>query len=76
MDNSFLKVVGHDSLVRDSSTQAVINTNTTEYEEYINRRNAIEAEKNQLKKQGEEINNLKSDISEIKQMLHLLIKDR
>lgn len=76
MNNSFLKVVGHDALVRDSSTKAVINTNTAEYEEYINRRNAMEAEKNQLKKQGEEINNLKSDISEIKQMLHLLIKDR
>jgi cell division protein FtsB len=76
MNNSFLKVVGHDSLVRDSSTQAVINTNTTEYDEYINRRNAMEAEKNQLKKQGEEINILKSDISEIKQMLSLLIKDR
>lgn len=76
MNNSFLKVVGHDGLVRDSSTQAVINTNTTEYDEYINRRNAMEAEKNQLKKQGEEINILKSDISEIKQMLSLLIKDR
>lgn len=76
MNNSFLKVVGHDGLVRDSSTQAVINTNTTEYDEYINRRNAMEAEKTQLKKQGEEINILKSDISEIKQMLSLLIKDR
>jgi t-SNARE complex subunit (syntaxin) len=75
MENT-LKVVGHDSLVRDTSSQAIINTNTGEYIEYLARRTAREAEINQLKKQDEDITNLKSDISEIKQMLHLLIKDR
>jgi len=71
-----LKVLGHDSLVRDTSSQAIINTNTGEYFEYLARKAAKEAETKQLQQQSEEINNLKSDISEIKQMLHLLIKDR
>jgi len=75
MENT-LKVVGHDNLVRDTSSQAIININTGEYNDYLARRATREAEITQLKKQEEDITNLKSDISEIKQMMHLLIKDR
>lgn len=73
----YLKVEGHDNLVRDMSSKAVINTSMVEYEEYMARRRAKEQEKELIAKQAEEINNLKSDISEIKQLLHeLLMKDR
>lgn len=72
----YLKVEGHDNLVRDMSSKAVINTSMVEYEEYMARRRAKEQEKELIAKQAEEINNLKSDISEIKQMLQMLIKDR
>lgn len=72
----YLKVEGRDSLVRDTSNMAIINTSTTEYEEYIARRNAVLAEKEEMSMQRQELNTLKSEISEIKQMLALLIKDR
>ena len=72
----FLKVSGHDDLVRDTSSNAIINTNMAEYEQYMARRKAKLEEKELITKQAEEINNLKSDISEIKQMLQLLMKDR
>jgi len=77
MEQNYLKVSGHENLVRDMSSKAVINTSMVEYEEYMARRRAKEQEQELIAKQTEEINNLKSDISEIKQMLHeLLIKDR
>ena len=74
--NKFLKVAGHDGLVRDTSSNAIINTNTAAYEEYISRRNAVQAQKDKLTQHDEDIGILKQDISEIKQMLHLLLKDR
>ena len=76
MDQNYLKVSGHENLVRDMSSKAVINTRMVEYEEYMARRRAKEEEKHLIVKQTEEINNLKSEISEIKQMLQMLIKDR
>jgi hypothetical protein len=74
--DQFLKVSGHDDLVRDTSSNAIINTNMAEYEQYMVRRKAKLEEKQLITKQAEEINSLKSDISEIKQMLQMLIKDR
>lgn len=73
MDIEFLKVEGRDGLVRDPNTHAILNTNSKEYETYISRRNAVQAQKVQLEKQGKEIKDLKNDISEIKQMLSILI---
>jgi len=73
----YLKVSGHENLVRDISSKAVINTSMVEYEEYMAHRRAKEQEKELITKQTEEINNLKSEISEIKQLLtELLMKDR
>lgn len=73
----YLKVSGHENLVRDMSSKAVINTSMVEYEEYMARRKAKEQEKELITKQAEEINNLKSELSEIKQLLiELLNKDR
>ena len=72
----FLKVEGDPSLVRDSSTMAILNTNGTDYENYIRRRQSLMSDKEQLANQANEINNLKQDLSEIKQMLTALLQDR
>jgi hypothetical protein len=72
----FLKVSGHDDLVRDTSSQAIVNTNISGYQEYVNRRNAIQEEKQFIAQQAQEINNLKSELSDIKQMLVTLLKAR
>ena len=73
MNIQFLKVEGRDGLVRDPNTHAILNTNNKEYETYIARKNAVQAQKVLIEKQGKEIKDLKNDISEIKQMLSILI---
>lgn len=75
----YLKVEGHTGLVRDTSTGAILNTNRTEYENYLKQKEAVEnrlLESKQISQHTEDINNIKTEISEIKQMLLLLIKDR
>jgi hypothetical protein len=73
MDIQFLKVEGMDGLVRDPNTHAILNTNNKEYENYIARRDAAKAQKMQLEQQAEQIQELRNDMGEIKQMLSILI---
>ena len=73
---NFLKVQGHDGLVRDASTKAIVNTNKTEYEEYMARRKEAELKQLEEQSQKQEISNIKSEISEIKQMLAILLQNR
>lgn len=73
MDIGYLKVKGEDALVRDTSTKAILNTNNKEYETYIARKTAAKAQKDQLQQQAIEIQELKNNMSEIKQMLLTLI---
>jgi chaperonin cofactor prefoldin len=72
----FLRVEGDPSLVRDTNTMAILNTNGTEYENYMRRRQSLMSDKEQLATQAQEINNIKEDLSEIKQMLSALLHDR
>jgi hypothetical protein len=69
----YLKVDGNDNLVRDTSNKAIINTNVKEYYNYVEKRNMMLKQKQELEKQSQEINNLKKDMSEIKDMLSILI---
>jgi hypothetical protein len=55
------------------SSGAVLNTNRTDYENYLTRKRQSELVKEQATKQVEEINNLKNELSEIKQMLLALM---
>jgi len=36
----YIKVKGHDHLIRDTKTNSIINTNVSEYNEYISRRDS------------------------------------
>ena len=36
----YIKVKGHDHLIRDPKTNAIINTNMSEYNEYLSRRDS------------------------------------
>lgn len=74
MHNNFLKVEGHAGLVRDQSTGAIINNNKSEYEAYMARKRDILQEIEAKKSQQDEIQALKSDISELKSLLHMLIE--
>ena len=70
---TIVKIEGKDGLVRDISTRAIINTNRSEYQNYINRRDAAMSKQKQIEEHSEDINNIKTELSEIKQMLLVLL---
>lgn len=72
MEN-FVKVKDNDNLVRDMSSGAIINTNTAEYEAYLQRRKTNKEVRQKLESNSAEIRELKSEISEIKSLLISLI---
>jgi hypothetical protein len=75
--NTFVKIQDKESLVRDMTSGAIINTDTAEYQNYLIRRSASMKMKEQVQQNSEEIAEIKNDISEIKQLLISLInKDK
>jgi len=67
------KVENNPGLERDTATKAIINTNN---DAYLSRRTQIKATENKQKldtQQSKDIDNLKSDVAEIKKMLQKLI---
>lgn len=69
----FVKIKDSDSLVRDLSSGALINTNTIDYQNYLTKTNSNKEMKQQIKKNSDKIEQIESDVSEIKQMLISLI---
>lgn len=66
-----IKVEGHPGLARDQNTGAILNINSTE----IGRIKELRANQRDLKKaEKEEINQLKSDVEQIKMMLSQIIE--
>ena len=61
-----LKVQGHTDLYRDEATSAIINT-SSDYSKYIEKRNLRE-------QQAKELDGLKSEVSDIKQMMMLILE--
>jgi hypothetical protein len=74
--SNYLQVEGNPSLVREVSSGAIINNNYSEYENYVKNRDIALARKTQAERNTEDINILKQDMNEIKQMLQLLIKSK
>lgn len=68
-----VKIQDSDSLVRDLSSGAIINTNNTEYQNYLNKKNASKLMREQIKQNSDEIKEIKSELSEIKHLLISLI---
>jgi hypothetical protein len=64
-----LKVEGFDSLVRDTSSNAVINSSTSEYRIYMSKYRAREQQSDELRNACKEINSLKAELREIKSLI-------
>ena len=64
-----IKVEGHQSLVRDTVSNAVINSSTSEYKIYMARYRAREQESDKLRNACKEINSLKAELREIKDLV-------
>ena len=72
--SEFIKVEGHTHLVRDVNSNAIINTNTNEYQLYMKRVKVREKQADELRDTVKEINNLKSEIREIKNLIKEIVK--
>ena len=64
-----LKVEGFDSLIRDTSSNAVINSSTSEYKIYMSKYRAREQQSDELRNACKEINTLKAELREIKSLI-------
>lgn len=70
-----VNIDGHEGLVRDCSTRAVLNTNQVEYEKYLQKRDQQLRAKQLADQQASELANLKNEIGEIKQLIALLAQN-
>jgi hypothetical protein len=64
-----IPVEGHKGLYRDEKSNAIINCNDYEYQEYLKTKNSMIDEKNEIK-------NLKTELSEIKSLLTKLLENK
>ena len=70
----YLKVEGHTSLVRDTYSNGIVNTNVNEYQIYMQRVKAREQQGDQIRNAVKEINTLKTELREIKNLLKEIVK--
>tara|TARA_B100000035_G_scaffold264004_1_gene235893 strand:- start:1102 stop:1323 length:222 start_codon:yes stop_codon:yes gene_type:complete len=70
---SKLRVQGYSSLVRDTRSNAIVNTNTSEYTLYMERRKIRSNQGNEIRSAVREINTLKAELREIKKLIKEII---
>tara|TARA_S200002703_G_scaffold113509_3_gene99039 strand:- start:1268 stop:1474 length:207 start_codon:yes stop_codon:yes gene_type:complete len=63
----YIKVEGHDNLVRDKQTGAILNNDSSSYQSYMRQKQVKLSERNEIEK-------LKSEVGEIKDMLKVIIE--
>ena len=69
----FYELKGNKDLARDPETNAILNVNGLDYQQYLERRK-VKSKKNQKEQNMEqELANMKDDINEIKSLLRELL---
>ena len=64
-----IPVEGHTTLGRDPASNAILNTDTTQYEAYIKARN-------EARKKVKEIKDLKDEVAELKRLVNDLVQKK
>lgn len=72
----FLKVETEQYLIRDTESGGIINTNSSEYELYMKRREMRKSSVDNMKSMCREINSLKAELFEIKSLIKNMCKDK
>ena len=67
-----MKVEGHTNLVRDEHTNAILNANSSEYDNYIRMRARRKQGTDRIDNMEDDLKSLKDDINEIKTLLRAL----
>jgi len=71
----YVKVEGYSYLYRDPKTNSIINTNMSEYQEYISRKNMKNEENQKIQNLEVDIASIKDDLNEIKFLLRNLANE-
>ena len=71
--SNFIPVEGNTDLVRNPNTDQIINTNSSQYEQYIARRKKRKLEKEKSLSVEQDIATLKNEMNEIKSLLKELV---
>ena len=72
--SEYLKVEGHDHLIRDMGSKAIVNTNRYAYIAAVERSRNAQKAKDELRDATREINTLKSEMHEIKSLLLQMVE--
>ena len=69
----YIQVKDHPDLVRETNSHAIVNTNMAAYKAAVERSRAAQKNKDDLRDAVRDINNLKSEMHEIKSLLLKLV---
>ena len=69
---NYTNVKGHTDLVRDNSTRAIVRNDSSQYDNYLQRRAQRQQGKDRIDNMENDLKSLKDDINEIKTLLRAL----
>ena len=67
-----MKVEGHSNLIRDEVSNAILNVNSSEYNQYLSQRARRKQGGERIDNMENDLKSLKDDINEIKSLLRAL----
>jgi DNA topoisomerase VI subunit B len=67
-----MKVEGHSNLIRDEISNAILNINSSEYNQYLSQRAKRKQGSERIDNMENDLKSLKDDINEIKSLLRAL----
>ena len=70
---SYLKVEGHRELYRDSTTNSIVNRNTSDYNTYMSQKKMRTSKNQKVDTMEQDLAHLKNEINEIKSLLKDLV---
>ena len=76
MNKKHVRVKDHSNLVRDPSTNFIINTSQSDYDQYLARRKQKRGEHERVEIMEQDLSDLKSEIGEIKSLLKELVNGK
>ena len=70
---TYLKVEGHGELYRDSTTNSIVNRNTSDYNTYMSQKKMRTSKNQKVDTMEQDLAHLKNEINEIKSLLKELV---
>ena len=71
---NYIPVEGSHGLYRDPNTSAIINKDKNAYKAYLDRKKAMETKNNELNQMKKDLDNVKGELGEIKNLLSTLVQ--